>query len=177
MATRNTRRLRYFAILLSIFVNNVSTQDRPMDKDIKWSPSDKRFEIIVPQRLEVVETDKLRDDQHIIFGHNKLYATSQGEFSFGIYELELASRGMKRTLDEKFNGLEFLIGGEDLDFAEIPLKINGRDARQVTFANSKGLMVDGGDRIYVLVMLALENPKDLESEAAKRFFSSFKLLK
>jgi hypothetical protein len=129
--------------------------------------------------LKAVETDQLKDDQHLIYGRNILYAASADKYVVGVYELPLTQRGRKRTLDEKLDGLEFLVGGDhDFDFDEDVLKINGFQSRLVTYtkSNAKGLMLDAGDTIYVLFLLTKDR-KDLDSEMAKKFFSSFTLLK
>ncbi len=180
MAIQKLLKLASLLILFLAFGMNIKPQDRMTPNyELTWAPLDKRFQIVVPEELRAVETDKLKDDQHIVFGHNKLYAAWQDKYAIGIYEFVLTSRGKKRTLDEKLDGLEFLIGGDaNYDFAKTPLKINGLEAKLVTFRNSnaKGLMIDGTDRLYVL-FLVTKDRKDLDTEMAKNFFSSFKLLK
>jgi hypothetical protein len=56
--------------------------------------------------------------------------------------------------------------------------VDGLPARELLFISpnksSKGLIIDAGDRIYVLG-LAVDDAKNLNSSVAKHFFETFQL--
>ena len=82
-------------------------------------------------------------------------------------------------MNGKLKGLEFLIGGDgQRPTRETVVRVDGLPAREVLFVGpskcSKGLMIDAGDRIYVLG-LVVNVCEDLDTASAKRFFRTFHL--
>lgn len=176
--------ITYFLILtlfLSTILNAVGAQTVDLnDQESKtWSPSTKRFKIVVPMDPKEVEEEPLKDASHTTYGTNRLYGVTSDQYVIKIYDLELVPRASKMNLKDKFGGLEFVIGGDDdFDFTETSLRIDGHPAKEIVYAksNAKGLMIDAGGRIFVLVLIT-KNRVDLDSRIAKNLFSSFKLVK
>jgi hypothetical protein len=135
---------------------------------IVWSPPDKSFTIEVPAKLK---EDKETYESTMLFGAVK------STYVLKVHIID--NENEKLSSKEKFAGLEFVIGGDDdHEFTETYLKIDNLDAKEIVYKNlnAKGLMIDAGNRIFVLC-LASKNRKELDSIVAKRFFTSFHLLK
>ena len=147
-----------------------------------WSPPDKSFKVDVPVKLQEVkgEYDDLSREKYEsiqLFGSSEKDSTDRG-MTFQIVILQLTEKA-RRSSANKLQGLEFLIGGdEDKPTRDSGVKIDGLNARELLYSSStscrKGLIVDAGNRIYVLG-LAVTACEGLNSSVAKRFFESFRI--
>lgn len=145
-----------------------------------WSPPDNSFTIELPVNLREIKGE-YSDESNERFRSIKLFGTSEAEASFGVFEVVILDLSKKEQLNVngKLKGLEFFIGGDDQrPTKETVLKVDGLPAREVLFVCpskcSKGLIIDAGDRIYVLG-LAVNVCEDLDTVIAKRFFKTFHL--
>jgi len=80
-------------------------------------------------------------------------------------------------------GLEMLIGGDDAEPASrLPIKVHGLSGTEFIYHSReehrhvRGRVIDGGRRIFVLIYAA-DEATSLNSVAARRFFSSFKVVR
>ncbi|MEJ7623627.1 MAG: hypothetical protein WKF34_06510 [Pyrinomonadaceae bacterium] len=142
-----------------------------------WLPPDKTFSVEVPVPLKESKGEYGDQDPD---GYESIrsYGESLGNYSFQIVVINLRETEKKVALDEKLDGLQFLVGGDDdFDFTRKYLTIDGLSAKEIVYKkqNSKGLMIDGCDKIYVLGM-TVKLRKDLDSDIANRFFTSFRRL-
>lgn len=145
-----------------------------------WSPPDNSFTIEVPVNLREIKGE-YNDESKERFRSIKLFGTSEAEASFGVFEVVILDLSKKEqfNLNGKLKGLEFLIGGDDQNpTRETVVRVDGLPAREVLFVSPgkcrKGLMIDAGDRIYVLG-LVVNVCEDLDTASAKRFFKTFHL--
>jgi hypothetical protein len=147
-----------------------------------WSPPDRSFTVELPVRLEEIqgEYDELSHDSYKSI---KLFGSSKADVSNGVFEVLILEVSHQRELSvkDKLKGLEFLIGGDNQKPTKVRhLRINGLPAKEVVFLGkdrcSKGLMIDAGDRIYILG-LVVNLCEDLDSMVAQRFFGTFNLLR
>jgi hypothetical protein len=145
-----------------------------------WSPPDNSFTIEVPVNLREV-TGEYRDESKERFRSIRLFGTSEAEATFGVFEVVILDLSKKEQLNanDKLKGLEFLIGEDDQKpNKDTVVRVDGLPAREVQFVGpgkcSKGLMIDAGDRIYVLGVV-VNVCEDLDTASAKRFFKTFRL--
>ena len=144
-----------------------------------WSPPDNSFTIEVPVNLREIKGE-YNDESKERFRSIKLFGTSEAEASFGVFEVVILDLSKKEQLnvDGKLKGLDFLMGDGQRPTRETVLRVDGLPAREVLFVGpskcSKGLMIDAGDRIYVLG-LVVNVCEDLDTASAKRFFKTFQL--
>lgn len=167
--------------VVGLVMNCTVGQNTEPDKMKKmWSPPDKSFTVDVPVKLDEIKGE-YDDISHEGYKSIKLFGSSESNGSYGTFEvviLELSEKE-KRPVQGKLEGLEFLIGGDDQKpTKDAFVKVDGLPARELVFSSpdkcSKGLIIDGGERIYVLG-LVVNVCKDLESTVANRFFESFHL--
>lgn len=145
-----------------------------------WSPPDNSFTIELPVDLREIEGE-YNDESKARFRSIKLFGTSQAEASFGAFEVVILDLSKKEPLDVngKLKGLEFFIGGDDqTPTMETVVKVDRLPGREVVFVGpgkcTKGMIIDAGDRIYVLG-LVVNVCEDLNTPIAKRFFKTFHL--
>jgi hypothetical protein len=154
---------------------SVSGQDPKTEASIKsWSPPDRSFSLEVPFGGSGIK-DERRNEQG--YKSVQIYSARQGGEGFLIVVLELQDEDKFLTSIDKFEGLQFFIGGDDdQQFSERFIKVDGMTAKEIVFVKRahKGLFIDAGNRIYVLGFFAKQK-KELEKGAAKRFFRSFHL--
>lgn len=146
------------------------------NKSVKWSPPDKTFSVEVPVGLKEIEGE-YPDSDPDGFEKIRLYGEVSGNYTFRIVVLDLLEKLKQLPSDQKLNGLQFMVGGDDdREFTEKYVKIDGLNAKEIVYIKqvNKGLLIDGCDRIYVLA-LHTKDRKDLDSKVANRFFSSFRL--
>ena len=143
-----------------------------------WSPPDNSFTIELPLELREVKRE-YNDQSRERFRSIKVFGSSEADASSGVFEVVILDLSKKEQLNVngKLKGLEFLIGGDDQrPTRETVVKVDGLPAREVLFAGagkcSKGLIIDAGDRIYVLG-LVVNVCGDLDTAIAKRFFKTF----
>lgn len=146
-----------------------------------WSPPGKSFTVEVPADLK--EFDAGYSDSANTDGDGyeniRTFGLVQKPYVFQVLVLRLRAKQITKTLEDKLGGLEFVFGGDDdHDFSETYLKVDGFPAKEIVYKkqNTKGLMIDTGDRIFVLGLSA-EKRKDLNKSISRRFFNSFRLVK
>ncbi len=145
-----------------------------------WSPPDNSFKVEVPVRLREIEGE-YADLYHDRYKSIKLFGSrpsDSNEMIFQVVILELSDKELQSH--NKLDGLEFLIGGDDArPTKETVLAVDGLNSRELLFADSsgcrKGLIIDGGSRIYVLG-LRVKRCDNLNLAPAKRFFESFRVV-
>lgn len=171
-----------FSIILILFVmspfNDTFGQNQKPKVTGLWYSPDNTFTIKMPIKLKEIKGE-FADESQSGYRSIKLFSAKKSNYSFQVFVLDIVEKNRKLSPKDKFEGLEFVLGGDDdQHFTEKYLKIDGLTAREIIFSeqNSKGLMIDAGDRVFILG-LASKNRKDLDSEFAKRFFTSFHLLK
>ncbi|HEX7330527.1 MAG TPA: hypothetical protein VF290_03455 [Pyrinomonadaceae bacterium] len=182
MTIRNIRRcLLPPGLLIGVAICVTAAQKGGVTKLKRmWSPPDNSFTIEVPVNLREIQGE-YNDESKERFRSIKLFGTSEAEASFGVFEVVILDLSKKEQLNVngKLDGLEFLIGGKDQrPTRETVVRVDGLPAREVLFVGpgkcNKGLMIDAGDRIYVLG-LVVNVCKDLDTASAKRFFKTFHL--
>jgi hypothetical protein len=132
-----------------------------------WSPPDKSFTIEVP-----IDLEEMHDYQ------SKAYGGVIAGYTFQVVILDATESIRKLPLKEKLRGLQFFVGGDDdREFVETYSTIGGLPAKEILYQkqNNRGLMIDGCDRIYILA-LHTKDRKDLDSDIAKQFLTSFRTL-
>lgn len=157
-----------FSALIIIFAIIAPFSFGQTQKLKTWSPPDNSFSVEVPVKLK-----EYKDT----YESTKSFAAIKSAYIIVIHIFE--GENTKETSKEKLGGAEFTIGGDDdNDFVERYFKIDGLTAREVFYAkqNVRGIMIDAGNRVYILGIKA-KNREDLDSDMARRFFSSFRLLK
>lgn len=173
-------------VFMLVFVSAIclvaGQKGRPNNAKKMWSPPDGSFAVELPLKLEELKGE-YEDLSHETYKSIKLFGSAEADASNGAFEvviLDLSEKG-KLNVQGKLKGLEFLIGGDDKKPTKATfVKIDGLPAKEVLFISpnkcSKGLMIDAGDRIYVLG-LVVNDCKDLNSTVAKRFFKTFHLVR
>lgn len=175
------RRLIPTGLLIVVAVCVTAAQKDDVTKMKRmWSPPDNSFTIEVPVDLREMKGE-YNDESQERFTSIKLFGTSEAEASFGVFQVVILdlSKKEQRNVNGKLKGLEFLIGGDDQrPTKETAVRVDGLPAREALFVGpskcSKGLMIDAGDRIYVLG-LVVNVCEDLDTASAKRFFKTFHL--
>lgn len=170
------------AVAVLLFACSILSVMGQVNKDaqlkVVWSPSDKSFSVETPVAL-LEQKSEYDDKSEPQIEPSRAFGAETSEYTFLITVFGLRKEDIGADLEEKFGGVQFLIGGDDdHDFTERLLKINGLNAKEVVYRkqNNRGLIIDAGARIYVLG-LAVKERKYLDSEVANRFFRSFRLLK
>ncbi len=168
------------AVFASAMHFNAKQNGKPNNSKKVWSPPDGSFTVELPVELEEIkgEYDDISQDGYRSI---KLFGSSEADTPKGVFQvvvLDLSEKG-RSDAQGKLEGLEFLIGGDDRKpTKERRVKIEGLPAKEVLFVSpskcSKGLMIDAGDRIYVLG-LVVDTCDGLDSAVSKRFFESFRL--
>ena len=137
-----------------------------------WSPPDKSFTIQVPQNLKADDSYGEESEPNAV----KTFVATWKKKAFLVMILKYSNYCATST-KEKFDGLFFVIGGDDDDdLTETAIKVEGLPARQVLYNKrpNKGVFIDAGDTVYVLGF-ASEEKKDRNSNSVRKFFDSFKL--
>jgi hypothetical protein len=155
-----------------------SQNTRSKTRKILFSPTDKSFSIAVPVRLKE-DKDAYKEEKSM--KSIRVFGGFTSKMVFLVYEITFKDGdiNIKEPTKKKVGGMEFLIGGDDdHDFAEAFMEIDGFQAREVVYRkqNAKGIMIDAGNRVYVLC-LASKNRKNLQSVVANRFLNSFHLIR
>lgn len=170
----NVQHIRLTAILVLLITGLASWAGAQIRVDrrpgIVWSAPNGAFSIEVPVNLKSEPTSL---DRIELFGGK----TSDCVFVVYVYDVPEEKKGL--SLAQKSKGLQFVLGGDDdHNFSEIYSKIDGLDAKAIVYAkqSNRGLIIDGGGKIYILG-LAATNRKHLNSKVANRFFSSFRIRK
>lgn len=143
---------------------------------ITWTPPDQSFSVETPVPLER-QPDEYGDPDPEFQSSSYASKTPRGAFILTI--IKWSKQKVQSLVDDRFGGLQFMIGGDDdHDFKERSLKIDGFPAKEIVYdkQNNRGLFIAAGDRIYVLGF-AGKTRADLKSDAANRFFSSFRAKK
>jgi hypothetical protein len=156
------------------------TEVVPHQMQRTWSPPDKRFSVVVPVKLHEIKRE-FEDQSQDLFSSIRLFGSSEADASNGAFEVIVLqlSGGNKLRGEQKLKGLEVLIGGEDqAPTSVMSRQVAGLAAKEVRFVGptkcNKGLIIDGGDRIYVLAV-SVTSCQQLNSAGAERFFESFRL--
>jgi len=163
-------------VLGTIYLGMVSNLAGQNGGGTVWYSPDKSFSVNVPVPLKLEKTD-YSDARHSRYVSIKLFAGRNSKYAVLLYVLRLDKSSINLSSEEKLRGLDFMLGSEnDQNFEVSSLKVNGSPSRQIIFANQnkKGLLIDAGDRIVVLGIVA-ETRNDMESEAANSFLRSFRL--
>lgn len=144
-----------------------------------WSPPDESFTLFLPVKLRNTDlysgVNRNSPDYKLI----KTYEGSIPNYDFLVLLLDYGNNISKKRLEEKFEGLNFVIGGDDdNNFEERYLKVDNLNAKELNYLNQnkKGLMIDTGKQIIVLSLTAGKR-KYLNSVIANEFLTSFQLLK
>ena len=182
---RNAIRTKVLVLILVLtFTSFFGSAQKGSSNKMKnvWSPPDKSFTVEVPVKLEEIkgEYDDISKEGYKSI---QLFGSSEADVHYGVFEVVILDLTEKEKLNVKgkMEGLEFFIGGDDQKSTkETMVKVDGLTAKEVLFIGpnkcSKGLIIDAGDRIYVLG-LAVNACKDLSSRVAKRFFITFHLMR
>src|SRR6266550_6187518 len=80
----------------------------------QWSPPDKSFSVEVPVNLQEMKGE-YDDISHEDYKSIKLFASSEDDTSYGVFEVVILDLSKKEQLNVKgkLKGLEFFIGGDD----------------------------------------------------------------
>ncbi len=167
------------AAFLTLFLtlNNLA-QNQKIGETIMWSPPDKSFTVKIPFSPKEIK-EEYQDEARSGYKSVRIFTAKRNDIGFLIAVLELTEDDKRQTPKEKFGGLQFFIGGDDdHEFSSTYTSRGGLVAKEILYSEkaNKGVMIDGGDRIYVLGFFA-KNHEELVKGYAKEFFDSFCLLK
>ena len=144
-----------------------------------WSPPDKSFTIEVPVKLKEV---KVGDKNYFDLGYesSKSFRGEEASRFFTVAIINLDDSRAKMNSKEKFNEFDLISRNQNPanPFPEKYFDIDGLPAKEVLVEiwHQRYMVIDGGDKLFMFA-LGVKNIKDLNSVVAKRFFTSFHLLK
>lgn len=166
----------YAFIVVSLFFNLFHSGIYAQSK--VWVAPNNVFSVDVPVELKLVDAE-LTDNDPEGYEKSSLFNGANKSLNFKVVIIELREKDAKSRTEDKLAGLEFVLGGDDdHEFSAEFLKIQGLNSKEIVYKNqnNKGLMIDAGDKIYILGVTT-KNRKDLNSKLANRFFKSFCLIK
>ena len=148
-----------------------------------WSSPDKKFSIKVPVDLEKLESNYNSEDLTGRTNHIRQFGVKWSDCWYTITEIELTPKGRRLSSEEKFIAFKYDAGGYSEQRKTVrSIKVGGLAAQEIILleANAKGMVIDAVDHVYTLLWgpnSDSDRGKCINSDEAKRFFTSFKLLK